>query len=147
MDAVQVILQAHAQLADANVLQHRVLSLSDEAQELPAISITFGDDATIDEDGASNFAFIDSLQTLVFRIVVEAAAGDEEEHAISALQDLRRGIHMALMADRSQGLAWVIDTRYGGADPPVISRESERLCGSLDCRLTVHYRMNIADPA
>lgn len=146
VDAAAAILGAHALFSGVSVFQHRVLSLSDEDQEMPAVSITFGDDVPLDEDGTANLAFFDSLQTLAFRIVVKARDQDEEEHVISALQDLRRAVHVALMADDTLGLAFVIGLRYGGADPPVIQVEGEYLCGMLDCRWSVHYRMNKSDP-
>lgn len=147
VDQAASILTAHALFSGVSVLQHRVLSLSDQDQELPAVSITLGDDATLEEDGASNFAFIDSLQTLNFRVVAQSDAGDEEEHLIAALQDLRRAVHVALMADQTLALAFVIGTSYGGADAPVIESKAERLAGQIDCRWLVHYRMNVADPS
>ena len=147
VDAAQSRLQAHALLAGVNVLQHRVLSLSSLDQELPAVSITLGDDEPLDEDGSSNLAFFDSQQTLIFRIVVKGEPQDDEQHVISALQNLRRSIHVALMVDDSLALAFVIGTRYGGADAPQLEVQDEHLTGILDCRWLVHYRMNIADPS
>lgn len=148
VDAARSTLQAHALLAGIkdSIYKHRILSLSDQDQEMPAISVTLGEDAVLDEDGASNFTFFDSLQLLTFRIIVQGVAGDEEEHVITALQDLRRAIHVALMANDTLGLAFVISTRYGGADAPVLDGTGELLCGMLDCRWAVHYRMNQADP-
>lgn len=147
VDQAASILSAHALFAGVSVLQHRVLSLSDQDQEMPAVSITLGDDATLEEGGASNFAFIDSLQTLNFRILAQSDPGDEEEHVLTKLQDLRRAVHVALMADQTLALAFVIGTRYGGADAPVIESQAERLVGQIDCRWSVHYRMNVADPS
>jgi hypothetical protein len=146
VDAAAAILAAHALLTGVKVVQHRVLSLSLDDQELPAVSITIGDDSALEEDGATNFAFLDSLLSLAFRIVVKVDDGDEEEDAIGQLLDVRRAVHVALMADQTLGLTFVIDTRYGGADAPILDGISENMCGMMDCRWSVHYRMNYADP-
>jgi len=146
VDKVQAILQASALFAEISVLQHRSLSLSNEDQELPAVSITLGSDDPLDDDGQTNLNVFDSLQALIFRIVAAGDDQDTEEHIIATLQGLRRAIHVALMADDGLGLAFVIGTRYGGADAPHIEAQQERLVGTLDCRWSVHYRVNIADP-
>lgn len=147
VDKVQTILEAHVlTAAEASIYQHRTLSLSEPDLEIPAISITLGDDPPIDDDGATNFNYFDSLQSLLFRIVVKGGAQDEERHVIAKLLDLRRALHVALMVDDSLGLAFVIGVRYGGAEAPELSAEDEKTVGAMACRWLVHYRVNIADP-
>lgn len=123
--------------------KHRVLSLSQPEGDVPARSVRFGEDVPIDDDGASNFAFLDSLLAIeIDHKVLEV----DEETALSALMEMRRETHIALMADRSLGLSFVIDTRYGGASAP--ARDITELCaGVLTSRWFVHYRMTITDPA
>ena len=75
------------------------------------------------------------------------ARGVSEEAVISALMDRRRSVHVALMADRSLALPWVIDTRYGGAQRPLIDTGAEYIFGRLTCLWLVHYRANLADPS
>lgn len=125
------------------VYKHRAQSLAHEQAELPATSVDFGEDSSVEDDGASNLSFLDSLLTVETTIFVSEA---EESDARTKLLDMRRSIHRALMADRSLGLVFVIDTRYGGADAPEINAETESMIGRLACRWAVHYRMNITDP-
>lgn len=129
----------------AAVYKHRAMTLSDEAGELPAISINLGADTPLDDDGASNFAFIDSLAAI--EIIVRLQDSDEQT-ALSKLLDFRRDIHVAVMADRELGLSsFVIDTRYAGAEAPERDVEQALVAGRLVTRWLVHYRMNIGDPA
>lgn len=143
IDAVVAALSASSTLA-SDVYRDRVLSLNEDEQELPAVSVTLGDDAPIDGDGASNLAYFDSLIEVVVRIVLRA---DDEQAAISALLDRRRSVHVALMADRSLGLGFVIDTRYGGASAPELQSGADRLAALMDVRWTIHYRMGVSDPS
>lgn len=145
---VEQIIEAFAALVDANfngsVYIHRALSLSEEEGELPAISIDFGEDSPLDDDGASNLAFLDSLVSVMATIYTR---GSEEIEVRRALMAARTAMHIAIMADRTLGLSFVVDTRYGGADEPEINAETEYLAGRLVCRWAVHYRMNITDPS
>lgn len=129
---------------NAAIFTHRSLSVSEADQELPAVSVRYGADAPIEALGASNVAFLDSLLELQTIALVRA---NDETALLSGLLDLRRQIHVALMANRSQGLAFVIDTRYAGAGAPEVDASSEYLAGRLEVRWLVHYRMNITDPS
>lgn len=142
VDAVLAALAANSSLG-ASVYAHRALSLSEPDQELPAVSVRYGGDSPMDEDGASNFAYLDSLLELQ---VVATTRDLDEASVMQALLDMRRQIHITLMADRSQGLAFVIDTRYGGAAAPELDTATEYVAGRLEQRWLVHYRMNISDP-
>jgi hypothetical protein len=123
--------------------KHRVLSLSDEEQEMPAQCVRLGEDKPLDDDGASNFSFIDSL--LFVEIDLYAKEIDIEA-TITKLMQLRTAIHIALMADRSLGLSFVIDTRYGGAEAPE-AEQKDYVVGRLTTSWQVHYRQNIGDPS
>lgn len=123
--------------------KHRVLTLSDDQQELPAQSVRMGEDRPIDDDGASNFSFIDSMLFLEIDLYVKEIT---IEAAITKLLELRTATHVAIMADRSLGLAFVIDTRYGGSDAPE-AEAKDYVAGRLTTRWQVHYRMNIGDPS
>jgi hypothetical protein len=144
IDAIAAELAANVNLG-ASVFTNRVQSLSDPDQELPAVSVVYGSDSPLDASGASNFAFLDSLlavQTVAF--VREL----DEQAALARLLELRRQIHITLMAsDRSQGLGFVIDTRYAGADAPALDAAGSFVAARLVVSWAVHYRMNISDPA
>lgn len=143
VDAAAAILAASSTL-EAAVYTHRRHPLSDPDQELPAVIVDYGADVPAGELGVTNVAFIDSLLELTVRIVVK---GDTEADVLAAMLDRRVAQHVALMADRSLGLGFVIDTRYGGASEPVLDVSLERPAGELACRWLVHYRMNLADPS
>lgn len=144
--ALQVVNAAKAAieavLPAASVYKHRVLSLSDDEQELPAISVRIGTDTPVADRGQGSMQFIDSMQELLVDIV---AKGDSEEDVLDALLALRTDVHQALQSDVTLGLAFVTDTQYGGASSPDIAIGS-RLVGSLSTRWVVRYRMNYADP-
>lgn len=123
--------------------KHRVLTVSDDEQEMPAQSVRLGDDQPLDEDGASNLAFLDSLLSIEIQLLVKEI---DIETVITRLMDLRTAVHIALMADRSLGLAFVIDTRYGGANAPEVEIK-DYFVGSLTTRWQVHYRQNVLDPS
>lgn len=142
IDAAVTAIQA-AVPSTIKVYAHRRLSLGEDQDELPAISVDFGGDEPLDDDGASNMAFIDSLLTV--NVVAVLAAGEERDLKTDLL-DMRRKIHVAMMTDRTLGLAFVADTRYQGAEDPEFFTENEALLGSLSTSWAVHYRMNIADP-
>ena len=142
VDAIAAELAANASLG-ASVFTNRVQSLSNPDQELPAVSVVYGTDTPLDDDGSSNFSFFDSLivvQTIAF------VSEEDEETALSKLLDLRRQIHITLMSDRSQGLSFVTNTRYQGADAPALDVTAGAVSGRLIVQWAVHYRMNISDP-
>lgn len=143
VDAVAGKLVASATLG-ASVYKHRRESLDEGSQELAAVVVDYGADDPLSDLGASNVAFLDSLLEVRTRIVLRASS---EEEALEGLLGKRVAVHVALMADRSQGLAFVIDTRYSGAEPPGLDSGADRVVGSLVCRWLVHYRMNLTDPS
>lgn len=142
VEAVVAALQADTALG-ATVYTHRQYSLSEADQELPAVSVRIGSDMPTGEFGPDNFAFIDSVLELVVEISVKA--GDEQT-AANSLLDLRRRVHIDLMADRTQALSFVMDTRYGGATAPDFDVSTDRPVARLETRWGVFYRMNLTDP-
>jgi len=141
--AVVAALDAAVGIAATNYL-HRELSLSDEDQELPALCVRNGQDQPLSDLGAVNFAFIDSL--LEVRVAAYAKGATEIDVA-TELARMRAVTHRALLGtDRTLGLSFVIDTRYGGADRPEFDSNVSRIGGMQESVFFVHYRMNIADP-
>lgn len=126
------------------VFVNRSLSLSEAEREVPCVSVNYGADTPLNALGASNLSFIDSL----IEVSVTAYASDDNEQSLlGKLLDARRLVHVDLLADRSQGLSFVIDTRYGGAPVPDTNSTAERIVGSLASTWFVHYRMNLLDPS
>lgn len=143
VEAIVTALQANTSLGAA-VYQHRHYSVGEDAQELPCVSVSIGADNPLSDLGVENMGFIDSLLEVS---IAATARGDDEQSAIEALLALRRQIHITLMADRSLGLAFVVDTRYGGAQAPDFDVGADRIAARLEMRWPVHYRMAISDPA
>lgn len=143
IDAAAAAILEQVQAAGTKVYTHRRLSLAEDQDDLPAIVVDFGPDEPDSEFGADNLAFIDSLLTLE---ITGATTAAEEPELKAALLELRRQVHIALMADPQLGLAFVIDTRYGPTEAPDIDTSGELLAGALTSAWQVHYRMNITDP-
>lgn len=139
VDAVVSALEAAAAIT-APVYAHRTLSLSEEDGELPAITVTYG------EDGAASGEQIAGLfySTLSLEITAHAV-GDDEEAVRRDLLQMRAQIHAALMTDARFGLSFVHHTFYGGASAPRLSR-GERMLGDLTSTWRVRYELNLASP-
>lgn len=140
LDAAVAAIESVVGGAGVKVYKHRRLSLGVDQDELPAISVDFGEDAPAAD---LNTQFIDSTLTLEVTGVVY---GYEEAEVKAALLKLRREAHQALMADDTLGLAFVFTTFYGGAEAPEIDADGEYVIGKLTAPWRVQYRMNRSDP-
>lgn len=127
----------------SNVYVHRRYTLSEEQNELDAISVDMGDDESVSEFGVDNLSFIDSL--LSVPIMMRAKHANEETLRRQLMQ-LRRQIHQAIMADQSLGLSFVIGARYAGAAAIEIDMAGDSPIGTLECLWRIHYRMRVTDP-
>jgi hypothetical protein len=136
---IRTLLEAQVEYDGVHVYAHRRLSLAEDQDELPAISVDFGQDSPVEE----NIQFIDSLLTVAVTSIVAAA---EEDTVKAELLELRRQIHIALMEDVTLGLPFVISTSYGGAEPPAFDLRGEFIVGALATPWNVYYRMLLADP-
>jgi len=123
----------------APVYPHRVLSLSDEDQEIPAICPLQGADEPLEW----NFAFIDS--ELELRVAAYAKKATEVELA-AELARMRAAIHRALLSDPTLGLAFVLSTTYRGASEPEKDTSGGLVAGKHEFLFAVQYRMNTTDP-
>lgn len=129
---------------NAEVLAHSTLSLNADDQELPAVTINNGPDASVDDDGYGNLAFIDSLVEISIGLY---AQGSTQQEVASELDRLRVVVHKALLASpRTLGLSFVMGIRYGGAEAPEYSTDGSPLAGRRICTFAVSYRMGIEDP-
>ena len=141
---VETIIEQAAALFTANTsligqtFTHRILSLAESQDELPASSVTYGDDVP----QTDNMGFLESLltvRTIAFAVNVDEVALRQ------ALMEMRRQQHIALQADHTLGLDFVSDCRYGGAiDPQIIV--NKQFCGAYESRWYVLYRMSRTNP-
>ena len=145
INAFVAALQASTLLAipAANVFANRSLSLAEDQGEMPAATVNEAEDVQTSDLGTDNLAFIDSLLGVE---VQHFATGTSDAEVRTALSDQRRYIHVALMADDTLGLSFVIGLRYGGADRAEIDSNGALIVGSRISRWAVHYRMNKTDP-
>lgn len=144
VDAIALAIGASTALQGAKVFTNRSFSLLEASDEMPCVTVNYGTDQPLDPLGASNLSFIDSLIEVPTVCFVGA---EDEPSAMSALMDMRIAVHKALMADVTQGLAFVIATRYAGAVEPEMDSSTQRILASLKSSWFVHYRMNLLDPS
>lgn len=144
VDAVVTILGNDTSLG-WKVYRERLASVDPASLELPAVSVTFGADRPPSPLGATVLLFLDSI--LELNVAVMDQKGSESD-LVASLMAMRTRVHALLMLDRTQGLPFVIDTRYGGAAAIEATGASQsQFAGELACRWPVYYRMNIADPS
>lgn len=138
VDAVVAQLTAATALK-ASIFKHRQASLSEDDQQLPAVSVGIGADAVMDGD-------FDEFASALAVNIIAYARGRDEADVIDALLELRAQIHIAIAPQNTLSLARVAQIRYGGADAPRVLTDSERVVGSLAMTWIVEYFMNTADP-
>jgi len=130
----QIILEA--------IAGHRRFSLDPEQDELPAITIDFGEDRRADSSVLSS---ITSQLSVECTAVVMASL---EADLRTRLLELRAEIHRAVMANHRLGLPDVVSTTfYGGAGAPAIDADGEQFVGELTSTWLVLYEMSLSDPA
>jgi len=125
-------------VAAVNIERDRV----DPFENLPAISLEEGaDDILLGSD--KNESVMDSL--LEVEVVVHA----KKSTGVSAqLNQIRKEIFIALMADLQQGLpSIVIDTDYIGAEKPQRSDAAENAVMQQSINFEIKYRHSNTDPS
>lgn len=123
----------------ANVFRGRVHPVPDN--KLPAILVYLGPDVPMHDDGASSsFQYLDSRLT----IFVEALSKTSAAQVDTQLNQIRKEAIIALRADHTQGLAFVIDSLEGPAEPD-LKGDGDKPTGSLRMEWTVLYRRSRAD--
>lgn len=134
-------------LGDFNgqVFKHRVLELSEEADELPAVSVHYGADSPPDDDGVQNFNVTDSIVEIDTVIYLKA---ETETELLQSFLDARVAVHKAMLSgDQTLSLAYVQGVRYAGASPPETGANAEYVVGALVCHWLVAYRSATNDPS
>jgi hypothetical protein len=124
----------------ANIVRGRVYTIEDT--ELPALSIYLGADDPIGENGPTNVQFQDS--DLLVRVRAHVKTPSEQVDA--TLNLIRREVHVALMADYTQGLDYILNTIPLGAEEPELSGDGEQPTATLDMNWLIRYRASVLDP-
>jgi hypothetical protein len=123
----------------ASVFRGRVDPLEDS--QLPAVGIFQGGEDPLGEQGRMNVGFMD--QHLEVR--TEVAAKSTSETIETELNELRRLVHVVMMAEDALGLAYVIDIIPAGVDEPTIDGTTDQYTGTMVLNWIVYYRHNQAD--
>lgn len=125
--------------AGTKVFTHRRLTVDAEQDEVPCISVGYGEDSPA-EGTLQDYESVLTVQTTA---CVEAVT-EEELH--EKLLELRAEIHIAVRADPTLALGFVINTNYGPVDRPEVSTRGEKVVGVLTSRWLAHYFMDLANP-
>jgi len=115
-----------------------------EETKLPALNVIMGADEPVNEYQGE---FIDWALTVRIEAKdhVEVDYITQDSLIDQALNQIRKEVHAAIMADHTQGLAFVIDTDPGPASEPVLSGEGAKPVGSQAIDFIVTYRASRAD--
>lgn len=142
IDAVAGLVRARVEASGVKVFTHRRHTLDPEQDELPAISVDYG------EDRAAETRTLNSIDSILSVECTAVASSALEAELREDLLELRAQAHRSVMADRRLGLPqFVVNTFYGGANAPAIDADGEQLVGELTSTWLVHYRMSLEDPA
>jgi len=115
-----------------------------EETKLPALGVVMGADEPVSE---YQNEFIDWALT----VRIEASANIESDYITQdslidqALNQIRKEVYVAVMADHTQGLAFVIDTDPGPASEPVLSGDGALPIGSQAIEFIITYRTSRQD--
>lgn len=124
-----------------NVYTHRRLSLAGGEDELPGISVDYGD---LDPVGEENNLTIDGYLTVLITAVFES---DDEAEVRVQLTELQAKAHVAINADETLGLGFVFTTTWAGWEAPEFATDGESIIGRLTAPWVVHLRMNHGNPS
>ena len=119
----------------ATVLRGRVDQLEDA--QLPVVGVFQG----AEEPERISLPFIDGL----LEVRTEVAAKSTQINIETDLNELRRQVHLLLMASNALDLAYVIDIIPNGTDEPNIEGAAEKFTGTMTLNWVVHYRHQNTD--
>lgn len=137
-DAIVVKLTGLA-TTGANCFRGRVHELPDSS--LPALCVYVGTDVPRSDGGSSSFRYIDGDLTVMVEAVVKASIGVD-----STLIQIRKEVTIALQADVTQGLAFVMNTEEGAASID-LNGDGDKPVGRMRMDWTLRYRRSRTDPS
>jgi hypothetical protein len=141
LDAVAVAIRALVEAKGQKVYIHRRSSLGLDQDELPAHSVDYGEDERLDTQ------YMDVIDSELSVQTTAMTSQPTEAEVRSALLDMRREQHRAIMANPRLGIGQiVVTTRYGGAEAPEIDTDGESVFGALTSVWLVHYQTALTDP-
>lgn len=123
----------------ANVFRGRVYAL--EETEVPALTVYMGTDTPLGEYGPSSFSLMDS--ELIIRVTAHVKSSASQVDTL--LNTIRREVHVALMADHTQGLSYAQTTVPLGASEPLLSGDGDQPTATMDINWMIRYRSPVLD--
>lgn len=112
-----------------------------QGSDLPAYVLTYGPDAPLGDLGPDNVRFID----WEFVVYVDYYDKLTTTAIDTVLQQARANIHASLMADHTQGLAFVTTTIPQGADEPLLDDQAEKKTIAYRTNWVMRLRTSITD--
>lgn len=142
IDAVAALVRARVEPSGVKVFTHRRLSLDPEQDELPAISVDYGD-LTVDDKDPEEDYFDCTLAVMTTAVAVNA----EESLLRNQLLAMTVEAQAAINAVPLLGLNFVNDTILIGWATPEVGQTDEFLAGSLTSSWQIKFRMQFEDAA
>lgn len=112
-----------------------------QTANLPGLCVFQGQDRP--QSDTSSYNFIDSDLTVYIDIYVKSAASQVD----TLLNQIRKELVIALSANYTQGLSFVIDTVEGDADEPDLNGDSDQPTARLRTSWIFRYRRSRSDPS
>ena len=125
----------------ANIFPHRGYALAENVNN--ALTTRLGPDMPVADEGYTNIGFMD--MDLIIHVRIHART--TEANLDDQLMLIRKEIHIALMADHTLGLAFVLDIIPAGMDEPSYESDGEKPTIAADTHWKVRYRHSITDPS
>lgn len=107
---------------------------------LPALTVYMGQSTPVDEGNVR-------YQDRYLEVRIEAHVKEATETLEQTLNQLKKEVYVAVLANRTLGLPFVHDTQWEGDGEPELQDGSNKPTGSLEMRYRVQYRHSISDPS
>jgi len=134
---LEVIL-SNLSITGENVFRGRVHSLDDN--QIPALAFFIESEQPLE-------VYNNNLQDRLLEFMIEGYVKTTDADSIdSQLNQIRKDVTIAINADRTLGLAFVVDTMEGEARYQ-LEGEADQNIGSVTMQWSVHYRRSITDPS
>jgi len=127
----------------ANVIRARVYP--EQEADMPALSVFMGADVPPEPgDERDTYPYLDCVLQIIVRLHAQGASVVLD----TTLNQIRKEVAVAIMADTSLGLSnVVVDAWEGEADQPDLSGEGKQRIASQDVTWYVKYRRSYTDPS
>lgn len=110
------------------------------AESTPALRVVMGGDEIVDP-------WAQSLVDSFLDVTVEARVHDSAANVETRLNQVRKEVNIALAADQTLGLAFVLAIVELGSMRPRLSGELARPAAAMDLLYRVRYRRSRTDPS